>query len=746
MKGKFIIQLLVFCFLVNPFSSVHSSSFQKKVDTLQQEIPFLITPYYGHKTLNSRFDHRFPTYGENDGTFVRYDGNEWTEEVEFDTCKKLVGNCYDGHDGLDISMSYEPVLAAADGIVIENDWDNNSNHDSGLGLYIRIEHFEDGNSYTTYYGHMTTIAVTEGQWVMAGQVIGTSGSSGFSSGPHLHFVVQVWVDGDYRVIDPFGWNPAPGAPFQVDPWANSASGAESWCMWSGGEWATLCDPSLSDQTIPQPEINETFIAEDTTETSPNFSKGYGGRWNNPCSGTYQNGCNGWYEANVGSAGHAYYTPADGGQNEDHWAKWLPWLNISGVYDVYVWVPTIAGLAGNTFSWQAKYSIVDALGNTSSALVDEFVSEDHNPRDKWLHLGTYYLDNTSYVYTTDATGEANNVHCPDGPSDWCRMTVDAIKFDRRKSSFFPIIKKEQGWLTSVLQKNKSDGWSPAQGLFFSGNELDAYYNLGFFAQGIHTYMPSYAYDGSAILAAHQDSPGLAQIFTNNYQEQAIYTRIVDFLPQNSNPGWESAGPILYAPTVKRDYYGRSTTLEIFNVGATGGNIQVIYYSPSGSSRVEGPFWLPAAGQIGLSPSGTGHVACPTAGTICSAKIITYEDLDLTGVALEYNQADGLVRAAYNLFNVGASTVYFPVVKYNYYSMKTGLRIQNLGSNSTGISVKFYNQSGNYICSLPTQTVFSMSGVTFDLTATCPGAGFLGTAEAISPHFAPMGRHFQEFRVS
>ena len=65
----------------------------------------------------------------------------------------------------------------------------------GYGRYVKLDH---GNGYETAYGHMSGIAVEEGQAVRKGDFIGFAGSSGYSTGPHVHF--EVLVDGEY--VDP----------------------------------------------------------------------------------------------------------------------------------------------------------------------------------------------------------------------------------------------------------------------------------------------------------------------------------------------------------------------------------------------------------------------------------------------------------------------------------------------------------------------------------------------------------------
>lgn len=87
----------------------------------------------------------------------------------------------DWHPGIDIANYYgAPVYAAASGYVRQAGWYG------GYGRYVRISH---DYGFQTAYGHMSSIAVTSGSYVKKGQLIGYVGSSGYSTGPHLHFEV-----------------------------------------------------------------------------------------------------------------------------------------------------------------------------------------------------------------------------------------------------------------------------------------------------------------------------------------------------------------------------------------------------------------------------------------------------------------------------------------------------------------------------------------------------------------------------
>ena len=94
------------------------------------------------------------------------------------------------HSGMDIGVDYgTPVHAADGGVVVEAGWI------SGYGYAVIIDH---GNGLSTLYGHNQELAVSEGQSVSQGQVIAYAGSTGNSTGPHVHFEVR--ANGD--PVDP----------------------------------------------------------------------------------------------------------------------------------------------------------------------------------------------------------------------------------------------------------------------------------------------------------------------------------------------------------------------------------------------------------------------------------------------------------------------------------------------------------------------------------------------------------------
>jgi murein DD-endopeptidase MepM/ murein hydrolase activator NlpD len=100
------------------------------------------------------------------------------------------------HSGIDMAApAGTPVHAAAGGRV-RTAWSP-----GGYGLYVVVDH---GGGVSTLYGHLESIEALDGDTVGPGAVIGEVGSTGLSTGPHLHFEVRR----DGRPVDPTPWLPA----------------------------------------------------------------------------------------------------------------------------------------------------------------------------------------------------------------------------------------------------------------------------------------------------------------------------------------------------------------------------------------------------------------------------------------------------------------------------------------------------------------------------------------------------------
>ena len=127
--------------------------------------------------------------GGNAGTSNTVDGVEWLVPIDYTHFSSPFGyrihpiyGDWRMHYGVDLSAPQgTPIYASRNGVV------NVASYEAGgAGYYVNIDH-QDG--FTTRYMHMTHYIVSAGQYVYAGQVIGYCGSTGASTGPHLHFSV-----------------------------------------------------------------------------------------------------------------------------------------------------------------------------------------------------------------------------------------------------------------------------------------------------------------------------------------------------------------------------------------------------------------------------------------------------------------------------------------------------------------------------------------------------------------------------
>ena len=131
-----------------------------------------------------------------------FDGGrfEWPLSYSYNRITSIFGNrtaptagASTNHGAIDIGVSYVPVYAPANGKVIL------ASYVSGYGNYIMIDH---GGGYYTAFGHLSRFNVSVGTVVSTGQQIATSGNTGISTGPHLHYEVYIGGRGKANRVDP----------------------------------------------------------------------------------------------------------------------------------------------------------------------------------------------------------------------------------------------------------------------------------------------------------------------------------------------------------------------------------------------------------------------------------------------------------------------------------------------------------------------------------------------------------------
>lgn len=122
--------------------------------------------------------------GACEGTYDGAYGSGWFAWPS--ASRVLSGNDFwSGHLGIDIAaFTGDPVYASDSGVIVFAGWST-----GGYGNMVMIDH---GNGYQTVYGHLSSVGVGCGQSVYQGTYIGAAGSTGNSTGSHIHFEIRLW--------------------------------------------------------------------------------------------------------------------------------------------------------------------------------------------------------------------------------------------------------------------------------------------------------------------------------------------------------------------------------------------------------------------------------------------------------------------------------------------------------------------------------------------------------------------------
>lgn len=145
--------------------------------------------YEDAKYRQEQQQNQVPT-GGNAGTGNTVGGVTWLVPISYTYFSSPFGNRYHPisgvwkmHNGVDLAAPEgTPIYATRSGYVSWTDYEA-----GGAGYYVQLNH---GDGYKSIYMHMTHYIVSTGQYVQAGQVIGYCGSTGGSTGPHLHFGIS----------------------------------------------------------------------------------------------------------------------------------------------------------------------------------------------------------------------------------------------------------------------------------------------------------------------------------------------------------------------------------------------------------------------------------------------------------------------------------------------------------------------------------------------------------------------------
>lgn len=351
--------------------------------------PFMYRPYYGKQTISARtvsfVDHDKPWY-DYDGVFVRYDGMK-SKSASIGVCDGGV-NCYDGHNGYDLNLRFEPVLSAAAGTVIRAGWYNPLNHNDAFGLWAAVDH---KNGFVTAYGHLSALTVSNGDSVDRQWQLGTSGTSGSSTGPHLH--MGTYYLPSWQATDPFGWSGDYDDPNIV----------ADYYLW--------VDDPASQGTVPILSGNTAYRGATVVDNGDDEWSSTG-TWKREKAKSDYNGDLHWATTTSGKATAT--------------ATWTPDLPKAGYYEVGVFINDNHA----STSW-APYSIYSSDPKNKGREVKHVVHIDQShigtfqsvfgsvtTGPQWISLGTYYFSSSTKgrVMLSNATGENGQ-----------QIAADAVEF-------------------------------------------------------------------------------------------------------------------------------------------------------------------------------------------------------------------------------------------------------------------------------------------------------------------------------
>ena len=362
-------------------------------------------PYCGEQPhISSIFDHNVPLY-QADGTLVLFNGADIANCP--DDSDPAEGLGYDGHSGWDYTRAgrvqgcmvdwregfgQDLVYAVDDGIVRKSRWFHPSEHDNtseaGYGLYLDIEHAGERGSL---YGHLAAVFVDEGDTVSRGQVVGALGTTGRSSGPHLHFQAAKGPDAApaYHSFDPYGWDRSfvGGTPPNPPPFPDPHRGAG----WS----ERLLEPGQSGPACPS-YCGEEIVDDDSSDVVFGCLSGAA--------------CAGWQRDERGyGSGHHFVAP--NGATADHFATYTCSNCAPGAYRVKAFIPFGSGIANTHI---ARYE----LGAEVSIL------DQHTEGGRWQTIGIFDYMSTPWVRLSDRS-DRHNYTAPRHQ----KIAADAIKFER-----------------------------------------------------------------------------------------------------------------------------------------------------------------------------------------------------------------------------------------------------------------------------------------------------------------------------
>lgn len=518
--------------------------------------PFLGPIFYNQEAVWQIFDHDLPLGGgPQDGNdhVIHYDGVLYpavtatavpgaTPSPTSTPNPPYIPNAgygYDQHGGIDYSMEYEPVLAAASGSVQYAGWNNPSNHRSGYGLYVILDHTSE-TLYDTWYGHLSVVTVHTGQGITVDpddpgnrlHIIGVSGNTGsvFGSGgscsviptggptcgQHLHFEVRL-DDAGYKPVNPYGWIGGTGTP---DPWASptppTPPGAVSYYLWATRPAISSSQYGTSGPTVTAPPLEDASLVID--DDSADFvTPTPGSCWSAQAHASAHNNSYHQAEAIPSPTPSATPTPV---VCSAAWQVEPDAFSPPGAYDIYVHIPDV-----DQASLDAEYRIHHD-GEEHTARIVQLVYPNEEHPEAWAYIGRHEFAMDGSVEKIELT---NETLLTDDDNENRYVLADTIKLLPVEPLVPPAYELYFSWANNgtigdfvykqediVIYHVLSDTWS----VFFDGSDV------GLVNVNVDAFI--ILADGSILLSIDEPLEELGEL------EKVDDADIVRFIPTSTGP--------------------------------------------------------------------------------------------------------------------------------------------------------------------------------------------------------------------
>ena len=249
---------------------------------------------------------------------------------------------------------------------------------------------------SSLYGHLAAVFVEEGDHVWEGQLIGAVGSTGNSTGPHLHFQAARGARGDVsnQTFDPFGWNAVFGPGYRYPGFPQPHRG-DAWPMrvWDPGRDGGPCPSSCSEQVVDDDDPTVLYGCD---------------------AGLGLDACPYWFESPIGGDGGHHWTYPNGAQ-KDYWVRYSCPICARGLVAVDAYIPYGGAIAN---AHVARYEAVGArAGRSNMAVVDQ-----HEEGHIWQPLGLFYFEGIPTIELSDRSDLYDYVDA--APH---KIAADALRF-------------------------------------------------------------------------------------------------------------------------------------------------------------------------------------------------------------------------------------------------------------------------------------------------------------------------------